>query len=147
MQAQIRTLVHERTRVLAAIAHDLQTYLTRLCLRAEFIDDAEHRAKAARDLDEMTALINDTLFLAGARRRLAPSPSGSWSARRSRLAPWATAWKSSSRRTGPAFPPTWLRVTLRYRRLDWSDAWSSGVRAFSVYGRRSFVLRWGVPLS
>jgi len=64
MKAQIRALVAERTRVLAAIAHDLRTYLTRLRLRAEFIDDEQHRARAVRDLDEMTALVNDTLFLA-----------------------------------------------------------------------------------
>jgi signal transduction histidine kinase len=64
MKAQIRALVGERTRVLAAIAHDLRTYLTRLRLRAEFIDDPDHRARAVRDLDEMTALINDTLLLA-----------------------------------------------------------------------------------
>lgn len=64
MKAQIRALIGERTRVLAAIAHDLRTYLTRLRLRAEFIDDPDHRSRAVRDLDEMTALINDTLLLA-----------------------------------------------------------------------------------
>lgn len=64
MKAQIRALIDERTRVLAAIAHDLRTYLTRLRLRAEFIDDPDHRVRAVRDLDEMTALINDTLLLA-----------------------------------------------------------------------------------
>lgn len=64
MKGQIRALVTERTRVLAAIAHDLRTYLTRLRLRAEFINDAGHRDRAVRDLDEMNALINDTLSLA-----------------------------------------------------------------------------------
>lgn len=64
MKAQIRALIAERTRVLGAIAHDLRTYLTRLRLRAEFIDDDGHRDRAVRDLDEMTALVNDTLFLA-----------------------------------------------------------------------------------
>ncbi|BAI97376.1 two-component sensor histidine kinase [Sphingobium sp. TA15] len=64
MKAQIRALITERTRVLGAIAHDLRTYMTRLRLRAEFIDDAGHRDRAVRDLDEMTALVNDTLFLA-----------------------------------------------------------------------------------
>jgi len=64
MKAQIRALIGERTRVLASIAHDLRTYLTRLRLRAEFIDDPDHRLRAVRDLDEMTALINDTLLLA-----------------------------------------------------------------------------------
>ena len=64
MKARIRELMQERTRVLAAIAHDMRTYLTRLRLRAEYIDDPEQRARAVRDLDEMAALLNDTLFLA-----------------------------------------------------------------------------------
>lgn len=64
MKGQIRALIGERTRVLAAIAHDLRTYLTRLRLRAEFIGDPDHQMRAVRDLDEMTALINDTLLLA-----------------------------------------------------------------------------------
>jgi len=64
MKAEIRELVSERTRVLAAIAHDLRTYLTRLRLRAEFIDDPDQQSRAVRDLGEMTALINDTLLLA-----------------------------------------------------------------------------------
>lgn len=72
MKAQIRVLIGERTRVLAAIAHDLRTYLTRLRLRAEFIDDPDQQARAVRDLDEMTALINDTLLLAD---RDSPPPS------------------------------------------------------------------------
>lgn len=61
-KAQIRVLIGERTRVLAVIAHDLRTYLTRLRLRAEFIDDPDQQARAVRDIDEMTALINDTLL-------------------------------------------------------------------------------------
>jgi signal transduction histidine kinase len=42
----------------------MRTYLTRLRLRAEFIDDPRHRDGAVRDLDEMAALLDDTLFLA-----------------------------------------------------------------------------------
>jgi signal transduction histidine kinase len=64
MKGRIRDLMGERTRVLAAIAHDMRTYLTRLRLRAEFIDDPCHRDGAVRDLDEMAALLDDTLFLA-----------------------------------------------------------------------------------
>lgn len=72
MKGRIRALLGERTRVLGAIAHDLRTYLTRLRLRAEYIVDADHRARAIRDLDEMTALVNDTLLLAD--RDAAPPP-------------------------------------------------------------------------
>jgi len=64
MKARIRHLVAERTRMLAAIAHDLRTYLTRLQLRTEFIADEEQRRRAAGDLEEMSALIDDTLLIA-----------------------------------------------------------------------------------
>lgn len=64
MRDRIRGLVDERTRMLAAIAHDLRTYLTRLTLRAEFIADAEQRTKATRDLAEMSQLLDDTLLFA-----------------------------------------------------------------------------------
>lgn len=64
MKGRIRDLMAERTRMLAAIAHDMRTYLTRLRLRAEFIDDPRHRDGAIGDLDEMAALLDDTLFLA-----------------------------------------------------------------------------------
>ncbi|CAN5868635.1 hypothetical protein BH11PSE6_BH11PSE6_01180 [soil metagenome] len=72
MKGRIRDLMAERTRMLAAIAHDLRTYLTRLRLRAEFIDDPRHREGAVRDLDEMAALLDDTLFLAQGEADRAP---------------------------------------------------------------------------
>jgi signal transduction histidine kinase len=50
--------------MLAAIAHDMRTYLTRLRLRAEYIDAAEQRTKAVQDLDEMALLLDDTLLFA-----------------------------------------------------------------------------------
>jgi two-component system, OmpR family, osmolarity sensor histidine kinase EnvZ len=64
MQERIAGLVKGRTVLLGAISHDLKTYLTRLRLRAETIPDAEQRARAVRDLDDMTALIEDALALA-----------------------------------------------------------------------------------
>ncbi|MGB5092123.1 MAG: ATP-binding protein [Parvibaculum sp.] len=64
MQARIRDLVNGRTRILAAIGHDLGTYLTRLRLRAEFIGDARQRESAIRDIEDMHALMADTLTLA-----------------------------------------------------------------------------------
>jgi len=70
MKGRIAELIAERTRVLAAIAHDLRTYITRIRLRAEFIDDAGQRERAARDLDEMAALLDDTLLLARAEARV-----------------------------------------------------------------------------
>lgn len=64
MRERIQGLIDERTRMLAAIAHDMRTYLTRLTLRAEFIADPEQRAKAGNDLAEMLQLLDDTLLFA-----------------------------------------------------------------------------------
>lgn len=64
MKHTIRSLMDERTRMLAALAHDFRTYLTRLRLRAEFIEGADQRARAVADLDEMNMLLEDTLTFA-----------------------------------------------------------------------------------
>lgn len=64
MKRRIRALVQERTRLVAAIAHDLRTYMTRLRLRAEFISDPVQRERAERDIEEMSELIGDTLLFA-----------------------------------------------------------------------------------
>lgn len=64
MKHRIARLVEERTFLLAGIAHDLRTYLTRLQLRTEFIEDEEQRARATRDLEQMSALLDDSLLFA-----------------------------------------------------------------------------------
>ena len=64
LRARLRDLLEERTRMLAAIAHDYRTYLTRLQLRAEFIDDETQRQAAFGDLDEMRTMLGDTLSFA-----------------------------------------------------------------------------------
>lgn len=64
MQRRLKGFVEDRTQMLAAISHDLRTPVTRLRLRAEFIDDEELRAKTLADLDEMEAMIAATLSLA-----------------------------------------------------------------------------------
>lgn len=56
-------LTIERTNTLAAVAHDLRTYLTRLRMRSEFIEDDTQREKTIRDIEDMTRLIEDTLSL------------------------------------------------------------------------------------
>ena len=61
MRARITKLVDDRTRVLAAMGHDLRTPITRLRLRAEFILDMELRAQMLRDLDQMKAMTDDVL--------------------------------------------------------------------------------------
>ncbi len=64
MQARLRRLVENRTRMLAAISHDLRTPITQLRLRAEFIEDAEEQAKTLATLEEMEAMIASTLMFA-----------------------------------------------------------------------------------
>lgn len=64
MKQTIGALIDERTRVLAAIAHDLRTYLTRLRLRTDFITDSDQQERAIHDLDEMGLLLDDTLMFA-----------------------------------------------------------------------------------
>lgn len=64
MQERIRSLVETRTRMLAAISHDLRTPITRLRLRAEFIEDDEVRAKTMADLAEMEDMVSSVLAFA-----------------------------------------------------------------------------------
>jgi signal transduction histidine kinase len=61
MQARVRDHVADRTRILAAISHDLQTPITRLRLRAELLDDDALRARFQSDLDAMQALVREGL--------------------------------------------------------------------------------------
>lgn len=61
MASRIRRFITDRTLMLTAIGHDLRTPITRLKLRAEFIDDDELRTKILSDLDEMEAMVDATL--------------------------------------------------------------------------------------
>jgi signal transduction histidine kinase len=64
MQQQVASLLKERTAMLGAIAHDIKTYVQRLKLRLELIDDPAQVEKAARDLDAMNRFVEDALLLA-----------------------------------------------------------------------------------
>ena len=61
---RLKQLAKQRTRIMAAVAHDYRTYLTRLELRADFIDDPKQRSAAMADLEEMSVLLDDTLTFA-----------------------------------------------------------------------------------
>ena len=66
MQSRLAGYISERTRVLAAMSHDLKTPITRLRLRAELLEDPQVRAKFTKDLDEMESMVGATLdFLRG----------------------------------------------------------------------------------
>lgn len=64
MRARLKRLVEQRTRIMAAVAHDFRTYLTRLELRADYIADPRQRDSAMADLEEMKVLLDDTLVFA-----------------------------------------------------------------------------------
>ncbi len=65
MQQRISDLLHERTRMLAAISHDLRTPITRLKLRSQFIEDETIQSKMLSDLDDMEVMVNETMHFAG----------------------------------------------------------------------------------
>ncbi|MFY9291072.1 MAG: ATP-binding protein, partial [Methylorubrum rhodinum] len=61
MRARVLRLLDDRTQMLAAISHDLRTPITRLRLRAEFIEDERAREMTLRDLDQMNGLVESAL--------------------------------------------------------------------------------------
>ncbi len=64
MQGRLRSFVRDRTQMLAAISHDLRTPITRLRLRAEFMEDGEQKDRMLSDLDEIQSMIAATLDFA-----------------------------------------------------------------------------------
>lgn len=64
MQASIRNHIQERTYMLAAIAHDLQTPLTRLRLRLEKVTDDDLRTHLVADLTATQAMVKEGLSFA-----------------------------------------------------------------------------------
>jgi two-component system osmolarity sensor histidine kinase EnvZ len=64
MQERLSTLLKGRTMLAGAISHDLRTYLTRLRLRVDAIEDPAERAGAGHDIDEMSAIIENSLAFA-----------------------------------------------------------------------------------
>jgi len=70
MQKRLVAFIRDRTRILAAMSHDLKTPITRLRLRAELLDDAKLREKFEKDLAEMEAMVGATLdFMRGVENR------------------------------------------------------------------------------
>jgi signal transduction histidine kinase len=61
MRERITTLIDDRTKMLAAISHDLRTPITRMRLRAEFIEDDAHRGRMLRDLEQMRSMLEAVL--------------------------------------------------------------------------------------
>jgi signal transduction histidine kinase len=64
MQSRLRNLIENRTRMLAAISHDLRTPLTLLRLRADSVDNSQERDKMLATIAEMDAMIGEILQFA-----------------------------------------------------------------------------------
>ena len=62
MNHNLRQAVDSRMRLVAAAGHDLRTPMTRMRLRAEFLDDAD-RSKWLRDLDELDRIADSAIRL------------------------------------------------------------------------------------
>ena len=63
MHDRLRRYLDSRTRVLAAMSHDLKTPLTRLRLQVETLDDPAAQARIGRELSEMESMVHEALAL------------------------------------------------------------------------------------
>ncbi len=73
MQVRLRRFLEDRTKMLAAIGHDLRTPITSLRLRTEFIADAEMREKFKATLDEMQGMAEAALSFAQSESTVEPT--------------------------------------------------------------------------
>jgi two-component system, OmpR family, osmolarity sensor histidine kinase EnvZ len=64
MQEQVARLLSERNAMLGAIAHDINTYIQRLKLRLDILEDPNQVEKARHDLDAMSKMVEDALLVA-----------------------------------------------------------------------------------
>jgi signal transduction histidine kinase len=75
MQSRLVGYIRDRTRILAAMSHDLKTPITRLRLRSELLAEPQLKARFIRDLDEMESMVGATLdFLRGLENGEAAKP-------------------------------------------------------------------------
>ncbi len=64
MQERLSRFIADRTRLLAALGHDLRTPITSLRLRAELLDDEDAKQRIVETLDEMQRMVESTLAFA-----------------------------------------------------------------------------------
>ncbi|MBB3314024.1 signal transduction histidine kinase [Rhizobium sp. BK196] len=64
MQSRLHRFVEDRTKMLAAIGHDLRTPLTTLRLRTEFVTDEEIQRKMLSTIDELQAMTEAAISFA-----------------------------------------------------------------------------------
>ncbi|MVO17620.1 ATP-binding protein [Parasedimentitalea huanghaiensis] len=64
MQGRLTRFVADRTRLLAALGHDLRSPLTAMRVRAEMVDDDETRESLVASVEEMQSMVEATLTFA-----------------------------------------------------------------------------------
>jgi signal transduction histidine kinase len=64
MSARVSAMLDEKDRMLGAIGHDMRTPLASLRIRAESVEPEEERQRMIATIEEMTAMLDDTLALA-----------------------------------------------------------------------------------
>ncbi len=72
MQERLARFIADRTRLLAALGHDLRTPITSLRLRAELLEDEEAKQKIIATLDEMQRIVESTLAFAREEAQVEP---------------------------------------------------------------------------
>jgi signal transduction histidine kinase len=63
LSSRLRKAIESRMRLLAAAGHDLRTPITRMRLRAEFVEDDEERSLWLSDLDELERIADSAILL------------------------------------------------------------------------------------
>lgn len=63
LATRLKAAMESRMRLVAAAGHDLRTPMTRMRLRAEFIENDEERAKWLADLEELDAIADSAILL------------------------------------------------------------------------------------
>jgi signal transduction histidine kinase len=132
MASRIRRFVQDRTEMLTAIGHDLRTPITRLKLRAEFMEDDDQRRKMLADLEELEAMVSATLAFGRDAKSTEPvSPLDLPELLRTILDEAADAWPAAADKVsyeGPA------HLTLRARPLALKRALANLVANAVNYG-------------
>ena len=63
LSSRLKRAMESRMRLVAAAGHDMRTPITRLRLRAEFVEDEEERARWLTDLDELERIADSAILL------------------------------------------------------------------------------------
>ena len=63
LSVRLKRAMESRMRLVAAAGHDLRTPITRMRLRAEFVEDDEERARWLTDLDELERIADSAILL------------------------------------------------------------------------------------